>query len=124
MDLSHPHNNFVIQNMSNIKLAKEVLAALLPQDLSQSINWNTLKLEKDSFITKDLKELYTDLLFSCTRKNNEDIQLYFLFEHKANPDHNVPDQLLQYITQIQVQQKKKAPVISIVFYHGKRRWNV
>ncbi|RME90407.1 MAG: transposase, partial [Candidatus Hydrogenedentota bacterium] len=85
MDLSHPHNNFVMQNMSNIMLAKEVFASLLPRDLSQIIDWHTLKLEKDSFITKELKELYTDLLFSCKKKNGEDIQLYFLFEHKANP---------------------------------------
>ncbi|RME91687.1 MAG: Rpn family recombination-promoting nuclease/putative transposase [Candidatus Hydrogenedentota bacterium] len=124
MDLNNPHANFVAQNMSDLAIAKEVLQAFVPPAMANAMDWNTLKLEKDSFVTEELKELYLDMLFSCKLKEGEKIQFYFLFEHKSHPDYGAPDQLLRYLSQIHTSQKEKVPVIPVLFYHGRENWNI
>lgn len=63
------------------------------------LDTDTLNLEKDSFINKELKENYSDLLFSANIDGKESY-VYFLFEHKSYPDKTVHFQLLKYMAEI------------------------
>lgn len=89
----------------------------------------TLEPQKDSFITKDLKEMFADLLFKVSINNNEGY-VYFLFEHKSYRDKLAVFQLLKYM--IEIWESKiingnahELPVIiPLLIYHDKGEWGI
>lgn len=101
----------------------------LPEPLLSHIDLASMAIEKDSFIENELKESHADLLFKTTFSGQTGY-IYFLFEHKSYASSLTPVQLLKYMCQIweskQIKEKQyPLPVIlPIVFYHGKRRWNI
>ena len=52
------------------------------------LNLSTIKSSKDSFVDSKLKSHFIDMLFSVSL-NNQEIYLYFLFEHKSSPEKDV-----------------------------------
>lgn len=63
-----------------------------------------------------------------TKKNGRILSLYFLFEHKSQPEQLIALQLLGYllgIWQSKVKQKESlTPIIPLVVYHGEKVWSV
>ncbi|MCG5102675.1 Rpn family recombination-promoting nuclease/putative transposase [Oceanobacillus sp. APA_J-5(13-2)] len=92
------------------------------------LDTDTLKLEKDSFINKELEENYSDLLFSTAIAGKKGY-VYFLFEHKSYADQTVTFQLLKYMAELWDAKMRKEnlktvpPVIPLVLYHGKSNWD-
>ena len=60
--------------MSNIKIAKEFFSVNLPKNIVDKTNFETLVLEKESFIGDKLKLNISDALFSA---KIDDEQSYF-----------------------------------------------
>ena len=81
-----------------------------------------------SFITDDLKNEESDVIYKLKDKN-----IFFLIEHQTKVDYKMPVRILEYeiaIIKSAIDYKKfgqkdyKIPkVISIVLYTGKRKWN-
>lgn len=88
------------------------------------------KLEKynSSFVTNDLKNQETDIIYKI-----KDKKIFFLIEHQTKIDYSMPYRILQYENEIMksaIDYKKlgqkgyKLPlIISTVLYTGKRKWN-
>jgi predicted transposase/invertase (TIGR01784 family) len=101
-------------------------AALAELDLQ------TLQLETGSFIDPDLREKFSDLLFSVKlAQEKQDAMLdealvYFLFEHKSQTDPLTVLQLLTYIVRIWEKRVRDGlplcPIVPLVVYHGERGW--
>ncbi|WP_342366897.1 Rpn family recombination-promoting nuclease/putative transposase [Anaerosalibacter bizertensis] len=93
------------------------------------IDTNTLEPQKDSFITEDLEEIFSDMLFKVNI-NNKEGYIYLLFEHKSYKEKNISFQLLKYMIEIweaKINKEKtyQLPIIiPLVIYHGKDRWNL
>ena len=118
MLLQHPHDHFVREFLSDVRHAREFLSAVMPAELSARFDWTQLRGEPATFIDQNLRDQYSDLLFSIVERNGEPTQVYLLFEHKSALDPWLLRQLLGYLARIYAAQTKPAPVIPLVFYHG------
>jgi len=125
----NPHDKFFKETLGNISVAQEFIYHYLPDEILGIIELETLHLQKDSFVAEDLKEYFSDLLFSTTM-NGEEGFLYFLFEHKSYADKNISFQLLTYMIEIweskwHKEEYKELPfIIPVVIYHGREKWNI
>jgi len=118
MLLQHPHDHFVREFLGNTRYAREFLSAVLPAELSASLDWAGLHGEPATFIDENLREQHSDLLFSVPERGGEPNQIYLLFEHKSALDPRLLRQLLGYLARLYATQTQPAPVIPLVFYHG------
>ena len=80
-------------------MTKDFVTYYLPSSIVKQIDINTLEPQKDSFINKDLEEVFSDLLFKVDM-NREQGYLYLLFEHKSYQSRNIAVQLLKYMSEI------------------------
>ncbi len=94
-----PHDTFVYKILSDPVLAAAELKAVLPQEIADEIAWETLELDTHRFVTGNLANQYTDLLFKTTIRH-QDIRIRILLEHSS---HSKPFELLQTL-QYQVRQ--------------------
>ena len=127
-NMSHIHDKMFKETFGNHVIAGDFLKAFLPESVRNIVDLDTLKPIKGSFVTQELKEVFTDLLFTAMIDGN-DGYICFLFEHKSYPDKNVIYQIQKYIIEIWVNEDnaKKAEtlpvVIPLLIYNGKNRWN-
>ena len=129
MKIQNPHDKFFKETFGNVVVANDFLNNYLPENIMEIVDMNTLEPQKDSFINAELKEAFSDLLFSVNI-NNEKGYLYFLFEHKSYTSKDIAFQLLKYMTDIWEAKIKKEGlnelpiIIPLVIYHGKDEWNI
>jgi predicted transposase/invertase (TIGR01784 family) len=125
--VSNPHDKLFKQIWSDRETAADFLANYLPGDICDLIDLKTLEICKDSFVDKDLKEYFSDLLYKVSF-GAQSGYVYMLFEHKSYPRKITALQLLSYICRIWnlhfTQQGLPLPVIiPLVLYHGRNEWN-
>ena len=121
--INKPHDKFFEEVMGDIETAKSFLQHYLPPKIVRLIEPESITIEKDSYIEKDLSEYFFDLLFRV-KMQKEEGYVYLLFEHKSKVDKHVSLQLLGYMTSIW---KKTAPrplpvILPVVFYQGSEKW--
>jgi predicted transposase/invertase (TIGR01784 family) len=111
-------------------VASSFLQEYLPENIIKELDFESLKISKDSFVDKGLKEYLSDILYEVKLKNRLSF-IYLLFEHKSQMERFVAFQLLKYMVRIWenfLKQNKKAKylpvIIPLVIYHGRPRWRV
>lgn len=124
--IKNPHDKYFQSAMSNIKIAKDFFRQHLPKEFRREVDLNTLKLEKASYIDKELKKLMSDILYSAQIDGDEGY-LYLLIEHQSKGDRMMPFRLLEYSCRIMRRDisngKKFLPVvIPLVLYNGDVRY--
>jgi predicted transposase/invertase (TIGR01784 family) len=122
----HPvHDRFVKDFLHEPAEAAAVFQIALPA-LAKELRWAELRQEPCEFIDEMLGQQSSDLLFSLPFGDRR-LRLFLLFEHLSNPERNLPFRLHQYKGASWEQQVKKGekpgPIICVVLYHGKDRWN-
>ncbi len=101
----------------------------LPKEILAITDLEKLTVEKDSYIDKELEEVFSDILFKANI-NGKEGYIYFLFEHKSYLSDKVAIQLLKYIIKIWEQKTEKEKhkrlplIIPLVIYHGENIWNI
>ena len=127
--LQNPHDKFFKESFGDVEVAKDFLLHYCPKEVLQVLNLDTLTPQKDSFLTPELEESFSDLLFKvdiCQREG----YLYLLFEHKSYLDKGTILQLLRYMLDIweakrSKERVKKLPIIiPLLMYHGKKEWQL
>ncbi|HRQ37627.1 MAG TPA: Rpn family recombination-promoting nuclease/putative transposase [Chloroflexota bacterium] len=111
------------------EIARNYLEEYLPADLLALLDLDSLILQEGTFIDESLREQQSDLLYQTRLKGDgRALFLYFLFEHKSQPELLIALQLLGYLPGIwqgQVKQKQPlSPIIPLVVYHGEKLWHV
>lgn len=111
------------------EIASGFFKEYLPEQIKQQISLETLTISKDSFIDKELRHHFSDLLYTVKHRQS-DLHLYLLFEHKSSPDHWIGLQLLRYMVRIWELFRKQNPktqklpvIIPLVLYHGRNTWS-
>nr|WP_016756392.1 Rpn family recombination-promoting nuclease/putative transposase [Leptospira santarosai] len=121
-DVTNPHDRLIRETLQDKEDAISFFKYNLPKNVQDLLDLNKLELSQSSFISENLKEEQTDLLFQIPLKSGEKTNVYLLFEHKSYLDDSVFSQLLGYISAIYKSQykadKKYSVVIPFVFYHG------
>ncbi|MEM7557877.1 MAG: Rpn family recombination-promoting nuclease/putative transposase [Planctomycetota bacterium] len=130
--LPTPHNNFFHFALSHLPNARGLIETQLSAQSLAEIKLETLKLQTGSFVDADLREKFSDLLFSVELANRPEgaeqaeALVYFLFEHKSQSDPLTVLQLLSYIVRIWEQRVREdlplCPVIPLLVYHGGTAW--
>ena len=86
----------------------------------------TLKYSETDFVLPDLKEVFSDIVFSVSRKNNKEAYISIILEHKSQPDDFTAVQVLLYVAYGYYKQYRSKrslnPILPFVFYHGKQKW--
>jgi predicted transposase/invertase (TIGR01784 family) len=124
MNINNPHDKIFKEIFSDKKRAVELIKSTLPEKIDKILDYNNIIQENTEFIDEEMKEFHSDLLFSIKTIKNIDIKIYLLFEHKSFVDKNINLQILSYLTRIYLKMKNITPVIPIIFYHGKKKWNI
>ena len=123
MNISKSHDRLIRETLEDHDRTVEFLKQALPPKITELLQWESLTREEGTFIDEKLKEFQTDILFSIKTRYSSTINIYILFEHKSHPDKNILNQLLRYLALI-YSKNTGAPVIPLVFYHGREMWNI
>lgn len=122
-----PHDGLIKKVMENPIAAREFLAEYLPESFKTRIDLSTVKIEKESFVEKNLKKQLSDIILSVKTKNNQKAFVYCLIEAQVNPDYWIAFRLFKYILLLcerHIKDKDKLPLICpLVFYHGSKKYD-
>ncbi len=129
-DISKPHDGVFKETFSNKEIAQDFIVNNLPEEVLEIIDIESMKPSKDSFINEELKETFSDLIYTVNI-NGRQGYLSFLLEHKSYADKRAIIQVAKYILEIWmanvVKEGAKAEltvVFPIVVYHGSQKeWN-
>ena len=62
-DIANPHDKFFKEVLSRLEVARDFILYYLPSDIVGLFDVESLEIRKDSFIDKELKEHFSDILF-------------------------------------------------------------
>jgi predicted transposase YdaD len=103
------HDELLKKVMSEPVAAREFLEHYLPVTFKSKININSVKIEKESFVTEDLRKRLSDVVYSVSLKNDnikdstnesanhDKAYVYVLIEHQSNSDYWIAFRLWQYM---------------------------
>lgn len=129
-DITNPHDRFFKEVLSREEAARDFILHYLPADIVALLDIDSLETRKDSFVDKDLKEHFSDLLCAVNLKGEGSAYVYMLFEHKSFSDPLISLHLLRYMVRIwehalkQGEARPLPPIIPVVIYHGRVQWRV
>jgi len=130
MPKNNPHNALFVKTFSIRSEAKAFVQQFLPKWISESIDYRSFKQDNTSYITDELKEYFSDIVYEAKWNNKEaGIKISFLLEHKSFVPTNIFIQLNKYLTEGYQKQytdkknKKLTIIIPVIIYHGKQKWH-
>ena len=128
MNINNIHDKFFKSILSDINIAKKFMSSLLSVEITQHLNIETLRYSETDFLLPDLKEVFSDMVFNVQKKDNKEVYISIILEHKSQPDNFTAVQLLLYISYGYYKQYKNTKslnlILPVVFYHGKRKWDI
>ena len=130
-EIDHPHDRLFRAVFSDASQAASMLQAVVPRELRENVDWNSLRLVEGTFVDDALRESESDLLFEAGYgKGKQRLRLYLLLEHQSTPDVWMRFRLLKYCCRIwdadlsdDRSRTELRPVVPIVFYQGTRGWS-
>jgi predicted transposase/invertase (TIGR01784 family) len=127
--IHHPHDGFFKHSLSNLTVAKDLLQAHLSTDITQRIQWDSLRLSNKSYTDEKLAQLHSDLVYTC-QIDKKSAYIYILIEQQTTPDTLLPFRFLQYnvamLTEHLAQNKKDKKrqhlptILNLCLYTGRR----
>lgn len=109
--------------MSEAIAAQEFLNHYLPAEFKKLVDLSKLKVEKESFVTNDLKHQLSDIVYSVPTLDGNTAFVYILCEHQSTVDQFITLRLWQYMLLLcerHKRDKNKLPLIyPLVIYSGK-----
>lgn len=121
------HDAFMKQILSDRAAAISFMKTFLPVEVSSELDIENFRYVTHSYINKDLRERFADLLLEVPVKESANkVAVALLIELKSRKDKYVGFQLLEYVAlgyKRQIAQKKDIQIIlPVIYYHGKAKW--
>ncbi|MDY0901126.1 Rpn family recombination-promoting nuclease/putative transposase [Pantoea agglomerans] len=119
-----PHDATFRQFLSQPDIARDFMELHLPAELRAICDLSTLKLESGSFVEDDLRQYFSDILYSL-KTSHGDGYIQVLVEHQSTPDRHMAFRLMRYAVaamhrHLEAGHKQLPLVIPVLFYTGKR----
>ncbi len=119
-----PHDAAFRQFLTQPDIARDFMTIHLPPALLAICDLDTLKLESGSFVEEDLRQYFSDVLYSL-KTTAGDGYVHVLIEHQSTPDRHMAFRLLRYAVaamqrHLQAGHKRLPLVIPVLFYTGRR----
>jgi len=127
------HDSLVKHAFTDLDNARGLLATALPAAISARLDLSVLSLRSGSFVDENLQDRHSDILYAA-RLSGREALLYLLLEHKNDPEHLTPLQVMRYMVRIWDQHLAALPkqqrgeacklpvIIPIVLHHGRDGW--
>lgn len=120
-----PHDATFRQFLTQPEIARDFMEIHLPAELRAICDLGTLKLESGSFVEDDLRQYFSDVLYSLKTTAGADGYVHVLIEHQSSPDKHMAFRLIRYAVaamqrHLDAGYKKLPLVIPVLFYTGKR----
>lgn len=120
-----PHDATFKQFLTQPEIARDFMQLHLPTELRAICDLSTLKLESGSFVEEDLRQYFSDVLYSLKTTGGDDGYIMVLVEHQSSPDKFMAFRQLRYAVaamqrHLDAGHKKLPLVIPVLFYTGKR----
>ncbi len=120
-----PHEATFRQFLTQPEVARDFMELHLPAELRAICDLNTLKLESGSFVEDNLRQYFSDVLYSLKTTAGDDGYVHVLIEHQSTPDRHMAFRLIRYAVaamqrHLEEGHKKLPLVIPMLFYTGKR----
>jgi predicted transposase/invertase (TIGR01784 family) len=125
--INNPNDKFFKFVFSMLVVVKGYFEYLFPTDMKEKLNLNTLEIDSTTYITPELEEFYSDIVWKCQlSKSKKVVHICFIFEHKSYvpkyPHIQIGDYKQgAYNKQLAAKQPLRV-VVPIIVYHGKRKW--
>jgi predicted transposase/invertase (TIGR01784 family) len=123
------HDSFFKSSLSIPEVANQFMQTHLPSQVLEIVDLQTLQMQADSFVKKNLKKQVSDVLFSCQTKQGA-AYIYVLCEHQSKPDYWMSFRMLKYMIAIFNRHRKNFPkekhlplVVPLVFYNGQQKYD-
>ncbi|RPD93198.1 Rpn family recombination-promoting nuclease/putative transposase [Candidatus Pantoea deserta] len=119
-----PHDATFRQFLTQPEIARDFMELHLPAELRALCDLSTLKLESGSFVEDDLRQYFSDVLYSL-KTTAGDGYVHVLIEHQSSPDRHMAFRLMRYAVaamqrHLEAGHRKLPLVIPVLFYTGKR----
>lgn len=119
-----PHDATFRQFLSQPDVARDFMELHLPPELRERCDLSTLQLEAGSFVEDDLRQYFSDVLYSL-KTTAGDGYIHVLIEHQSAPDKHMAFRLMRYAVaamqrHLDAGHKRLPLVIPILFYTGRR----
>ncbi len=110
--------------------AAAALRSVLPAEVTNLFNWDTLTLEHGSMVSRDLEQRHGDLLYSAElREEEQTVLLSILLEHQSTEIVDMSWRVTEKAAYHAAEWRKRhdqrdrvPPMLSFVFYHGTKPW--
>jgi predicted transposase/invertase (TIGR01784 family) len=131
LEINTPHDNAVQKFLQEIDTARSLFKEYLPEEITALLDLDSLEYMKEKFVDETLAKYYSDFLYKVNFKDRIDGFIFLLLEHKSWPARFTAFQALKYIVHVwdlylanHDRAKYLPPVIPLVLYHGKNKWNL
>ena len=119
---STPHDAVFKTFLHHPETARDFLQIHLPASLCELCDFQTLKLETDSFIEEELRAYYSDVLWSV-KTTDGDGYIYVVIEHQSTPNAHMAFRLMRYAVaamqkHLDAGHQQFPLVVPMLFYHG------
>jgi len=119
-----PHDATFRQFLTNPNVARDFMELHLTAELRTICDLSTLKLECGSFVEDDLRQYFSDVLYSL-KTTTGDGYIHVLIEHQSTPDRHMAFRLMRYAVaamkrHLDAGHKQLPLVIPVLFYTGRR----
>ncbi|EBK7706728.1 Rpn family recombination-promoting nuclease/putative transposase [Salmonella enterica subsp. enterica serovar Sandiego] len=119
-----PHDAAFRQFLTQPEIARDFMEIHLPPELRAICDLSTLKLESGSFVEDDLRQYFSDVLYSLETSEGNGY-VHVLIEHQSSPDAHMAFRMTRYAVaamqrHLDSGHKKLPLVIPVLFYVGKR----
>ena len=131
--VQNPHDKMFKRVFRVRENAVSLLSNILPAEIREKLDLEGICFENDSYVPPDFTEYFSDLLTSIPVADADDeVRVYFLFEHKSTNYPDTPLQLLRYMLEIWQQHRnttgdyisKLPAIIPVVVSHPRSAWKV
>ncbi len=128
-EINNENDKFFKGMMSLQIVVKDYIQQFVPKNILDKLDLDTLELDSNSYITDELSEFFSDMVWQCRyKKSGRRAKVSFLHEHKSYKPKYPHFQLLDYIRETWRQQTASGedPILTIpiVLYHGLKMWEL
>jgi len=117
---------------SHPKMVEDLLKGFVHEDWVKELDFTTLEVFKDSFVSDNLLERHDDIIWRVRWGKKKWLYVYLLLEFQSSIDHFMAVRIMVYIgllyqylidSQKMQASDKLPPVLPLVIYNGSKRWD-
>jgi hypothetical protein len=125
------HDQSYKRLFSHPKMVEDLLRGFVHEDWVNQLDFTTLEVFKDSFVSDDLRSRHDDIIWRV-RWGEKWLYVYLLLEFQSSVDNFMAVRIMVYIgllyqylidSQKLTKKDKLPPVLPVVLYNGKTAWN-